>query len=490
MVMWRDQLEGISVDDMEKPNDNLGHTENTKAKPTLMFEIQKPATETIAYFNGFRKVIHMDTGIVKQERDGPIEFQHPFFKQEQDDLLENIKRKVSSARPEDNIICQEDLTKIQSSVQNVQAKQEGLELMLTTLQRENEALWREVSDLRQKHANQQQVIRKIIQFIISLVQNNRVVSLKRKRPLLMNNNGSKSKFIHQVYEELGSTSTLNGLKKKQGTSDDVAIYDITDDAAGDLKKREGATQRNQEIKNTTNMVETIQVVDGSCDDMVIVDGEKSEKSTSLSTAETLETSSAVPESTPLASSAVQTNKQPALSSEDPVKMMDLILNENGALSQNISLLGKVELMDYLDSIDCSLEDFQAMLHGKQFSIDPDLLLDGTEPPKDDLVSKENKNSETHADKQLIQYKSCPLMAFQDGCSTLISETNTLIPELSESQLLHPKESSDFLDTTFELEETTRSKLIRLEPLTEAEATEATLFNLCELSPVETPILEM
>jgi hypothetical protein len=30
-------------------------------------------------------------------------------------------------------------------------------------------------------------------------------------------------------------------------------------------------------------------------------------------------------------------------------------------------------MDYLDSIDCSLEDFQAMLYGKQFSIDPDIL---------------------------------------------------------------------------------------------------------------------
>lgn len=34
---------------------------------------------------------------------------------------------------------------------------------------------------------------------------------------------------------------------------------------------------------------------------------------------------------------------------------------------------RVELMDYLDSIDCSLEDFQAMLYGKQFSIDPDIL---------------------------------------------------------------------------------------------------------------------
>lgn len=30
-------------------------------------------------------------------------------------------------------------------------------------------------------------------------------------------------------------------------------------------------------------------------------------------------------------------------------------------------------MDYLDSIDCSLEDFQAMLYEKQFGIDFDPL---------------------------------------------------------------------------------------------------------------------
>lgn len=44
--------------------------------------------------DGFRKVMHIDTGLVKQERDGPVEFQHPYFKHGQDDLLENIKRKV------------------------------------------------------------------------------------------------------------------------------------------------------------------------------------------------------------------------------------------------------------------------------------------------------------------------------------------------------------------------------------------------------------
>lgn len=48
----------------------------------------------VIHQDGFRKVMHIDTGIVKQERDGPVEFQHPYFKHGQDDLLENIKRKV------------------------------------------------------------------------------------------------------------------------------------------------------------------------------------------------------------------------------------------------------------------------------------------------------------------------------------------------------------------------------------------------------------
>ncbi|XP_066229675.1 heat shock factor protein 2-like [Saccopteryx leptura] len=84
---------------------------------------------------GFHKVVHIDSGIVKQERDGPVEFQHPYFKQGQDDLLENIKRKVSSSKPEENKIRQEDLTKIISSAQKVQIKQETIESRLSELKR-------------------------------------------------------------------------------------------------------------------------------------------------------------------------------------------------------------------------------------------------------------------------------------------------------------------------------------------------------------------
>uniref|UniRef100_A0A3Q3X3Y8 HSF-type DNA-binding domain-containing protein n=1 Tax=Mola mola TaxID=94237 RepID=A0A3Q3X3Y8_MOLML len=111
---------------------------------------------------GFRKVMHIDTGFVKQERDGPVEFQHPYFKHGQDGLLENIKRKVSNTRPEDNKIRHEDLTKILASVQSVHSQQENIDTRLAALKRENEALWMEISDLRQKHAHQQQLIKKVV----------------------------------------------------------------------------------------------------------------------------------------------------------------------------------------------------------------------------------------------------------------------------------------------------------------------------------------
>ena len=50
--------------------------------------------------------------------------------------------------------------------------------------------------------------------------------------------------------------------------------------------------------------------------------------------------SRISDSSGATSSALQLNKPSGLSLEDPVKMMDSILNENGAISQNINLLGK------------------------------------------------------------------------------------------------------------------------------------------------------
>uniref|UniRef100_A0A8C9S752 Heat shock transcription factor 2 n=1 Tax=Scleropages formosus TaxID=113540 RepID=A0A8C9S752_SCLFO len=437
---------------------------------------------------GFRKVMHIDTGIVKQERDGPVEFQHPFFKHGQDELLENIKRKVSSTRPEENKIRQEDLSKILTSVQNIHGKQETIDSRLATLKRENEALWREIADLRQKHVHQQQVIKKLIQFIITLVQNNSVLGLKRKRPLLLNSNGKKSKFIHPIFDD-GVVNGLNGLKNNSDISDDVIICDLTDEdaeVAEDTSKN--FDQRDVEIVEVQIEDDTAALVEASAE-REIADG--------LETA--CEDIAETPADIPQTSSALQVNKPSGLSLEDPVKMMDSILSENEAISQNISLLGKVELMDYLDSIDCSLEDFQAMLSGKQFSIDADiaeLFSPNSTGNSNDISGYTAKVSlVTCIYKQLIQYTSCPLLAFLDGCSSLPSEPEAPPCDLGENLLERTTDDpSDLLEQSLDTQELPRSTLIRLEPLTEAEASEASLFYLCELNPdgpgPEAPQLEV
>ncbi|XP_002714839.1 heat shock factor protein 2 isoform X2 [Oryctolagus cuniculus] len=438
---------------------------------------------------GFRKVVHIDSGIVKQERDGPVEFQHPYFKQGQDDLLENIKRKVSSSKPEENKIRQEDLTKIISSAQKVQIKQETIESRLSELKSENESLWKEVSELRAKHAQQQQVIRKIVQFIVTLVQNNQLVSLKRKRPLLLNTNGAPKKnlFQHIVKEPTDNHhhkvphSRTEGLKPRERISDDIIIYDVTDDNA-DEENIPVIPETNEDVisdPSSCNQYPDIVIVEDDNEDEyapVIQSGEQSEQARES-------VSSGSDGTSPLMSSAIQLNGSSSLTTEDPVTMMDSILNDN------INLLGKVELLDYLDSIDCSLEDFQAMLSGRQFSIDPDLLVDsenkGLETTKNNVVqqvSEEGRKSKSKPDKQLIQYTAFPLLAFLDGNpASAVEQGSTTASSEVMSSVDKPIEVDELLDSSLD-QEPTQSKLVRLEPLTEAEASEATLFYLCELAP--------
>ncbi|XP_054678826.1 heat shock factor protein 2 isoform X2 [Grus americana] len=452
---------------------------------------------------GFRKVVHVDSGIVKLERDGPVEFQHPYFKQGREDLLEHIKRKVSSSRPEENKIRQEDLSKIISSAQKVQSKQETIDSRLSALKRENESLWREVAELRAKHLQQQQVIRKIVQFIVTLVQNNQLVSLKRKRPLLLNTNGpTKSNVFQQIVKEPADTKhhvPLNrneGLKQREQISDDIIIYDVTEDVGDeenpmcDEENLPITPEANEDItsdsSNCSHSPDIVIVEDDNEEEYApVIQGDKNTESIAVAANDPL---SPVSDSTsPLMSSAVQLNNQSTLTAEDPVSMMDSILNENGVISQNINLIGKVELLDYLDSIDCSLEDFQAMLSGRQFSIGPDLLVDmeakGIETTKNNAgpaASQETQVSKPKSDKQLIQWTAFPLLAFLDGNPGSAVESGSSAAE-TPSSVDKALEVDELLESSLD-PQPTQSKLVRLEPLTEAEASEATLFYLCELAP--------
>ncbi|XP_034748567.1 heat shock factor protein 1 isoform X1 [Etheostoma cragini] len=142
---------------------------------------------------GFRKVVHIEQGgLVKPEKDD-TEFQHQFFIRGQEGLLDNIKRKVTtvaSVRQDEAKMAADDVHRILNDVQLIKGKQETIDSRISSMKHENEALWREVASLRQKHLQQQKVVNKLIQFLVSLVQSNRIMGVKRKIPLMLSDSSS------------------------------------------------------------------------------------------------------------------------------------------------------------------------------------------------------------------------------------------------------------------------------------------------------------
>ncbi|KAM7283949.1 heat shock factor protein isoform X1 [Ixodes scapularis] len=185
---------------------------------------------------GFRKVANIDQGALKSDRES-IEFFHNFFIRGQECMLEFIKRKVPAGRnggPEDSRVHGDVLKELLSDVGSMQGRQEHVDQLLTDMKKENEALWREVAVLRQKHHKQQQIVEKLIQFLVTLVQANRNITVKRKLPLMLHDSSSakaprlkKSSFVAAADGQI-STPDYQVSSPASQISEGPVIRDVTD----------------------------------------------------------------------------------------------------------------------------------------------------------------------------------------------------------------------------------------------------------------------
>ncbi|EDX07615.1 GD25415 [Drosophila simulans] len=138
---------------------------------------------------GFHKITSIDNGGLRFDRD-EIEFSHPFFKRNSPFLLDQIKRKISNNKNGDDkgALKPEAMSKILTDVKVMRGRQDNLDSRFSAMKQENEVLWREIASLRQKHAKQQQIVNKLIQFLITIVQPSRNMSgVKRHVQLMINN---------------------------------------------------------------------------------------------------------------------------------------------------------------------------------------------------------------------------------------------------------------------------------------------------------------
>ena len=120
---------------------------------------------------------------------------------------------------------------ILSDVESMKGRQDSVDTMLNNMKRENEALWREVAILRQKHMKQQQIVEKLLHFLVSIVQkqmNVNVGGIKRKAPLMIDSSGNQRKILKPNKDNIGMASSPGGSGP--------VISDITDmeENAGDF----------------------------------------------------------------------------------------------------------------------------------------------------------------------------------------------------------------------------------------------------------------
>ncbi|KAJ7338258.1 hypothetical protein JRQ81_010994 [Phrynocephalus forsythii] len=408
---------------------------------------------------GFRKVIHIEQGgLVKPDKDD-TEFQHPYFLRGQERLLENIKRKVttmSGIKNEDIKVRQDSMTKLLTDVQMMKGKQETMDSKLLAMKHENEALWREVASLRQKHTQQQKVVNKLIQFLISLVQSNHILGVKRKIPLMLNDGSSA-----HALPKYGRQYSLEHVHAPSPFSASSPAY-----GGSTLYSPDPSANSGPIISDVTELAPS----SPSASPNSSLDGERHSPLIRIKEEPPSPAGSPpIEESSPAGAPATETPLSPSafidcILQEDPPCSIRAPSANNAPAGQppaapekclSVACLDKNELSEHLDTIDSSLDNLQTMLSAHGFSVDTSALLDLFSPSVtvtdmnlpdldsslasiQDLLSSQEQQKAAEAEdssgdpgKQLVHYTAQPLFLVDSSSVDVGTEDVPIFFELGE-----------------------------------------------------------
>nr|DBA23873.1 TPA: hypothetical protein GDO54_011590 [Pyxicephalus adspersus] len=354
------------------------------------------------YLPGFRKVVHIEQGgLLKPEKDD-TEFQHPYFIRGHEHLLENIKRKVnnlSGVKTDDVKVRQDNVGKLLSDVQLMKGKQENMDCRLLAMKHENEALWREVASLRQKHAQQQKVVNK--------------VKSESGRPLMLNDSSSAHslpKYNRQYsLEHVGGAATFPG-----------SFSGYADSACYSPEPLEGPIISDvTEVAQSSPSASPSPSLDGS--PVILIKEEPHSPP-----------SPAIPEHSPVSQESAENVLSPSTfidsilqdsepsegTAKDAVQDAESSLTVASAMQPaepclSVARLDKNELNDHVDIIDSGLDSLQSIFNPHNFSVDSGALLDVSVPYRFcDSPSMYRQG------KQIVHYTGQPLILMNSAGSDL------------------------------------------------------------------------
>ncbi|XP_078040473.1 heat shock factor protein isoform X2 [Augochlora pura] len=215
---------------------------------------------------GFHKKVSVELGGLKCDRD-EMEFAHQFFCKGHPYLVEHIKRKIASSKGQDpslTPIKPELMNKMLTEVRSMRGRQEHLDSRLGAMKRENEALWRELAMLRQKHLKQQQIVNKLIHFLVTLVQPSRSggLSVKRRYPLMIDDSNRQRKQSKLSKAQASPTGPV--IHELDASEPDLdSEYIVAEMLEGDSNPAIQSPEHNSASIIDENNMETIHLVDDS-----------------------------------------------------------------------------------------------------------------------------------------------------------------------------------------------------------------------------------
>uniref|UniRef100_A0A8R1HVJ4 HSF-type DNA-binding domain-containing protein n=1 Tax=Caenorhabditis japonica TaxID=281687 RepID=A0A8R1HVJ4_CAEJA len=118
-------------------------------------------------------------GLTRTESDQDhLEFSHPCFVQHRPDLMQQIKRKVRETKQSVRIVedkqvneqTQQNLEVVMAEMRSMREKARNMEAKMNSLTKENREIWDQMTSMRQQHARQQQYFKKLLHFLVSVMQ--------------------------------------------------------------------------------------------------------------------------------------------------------------------------------------------------------------------------------------------------------------------------------------------------------------------------------
>ncbi|KAM3931606.1 uncharacterized protein RB166_004962 isoform 2-T2 [Leptodactylus fuscus] len=182
---------------------------------------------------GFHKVMQDESGAARHDKYCSGRYQHHFFKRGHEELLTKIKRKKSKENVEETLLesgvasqisvpriddgknAPDDMQKILTFLHQLQARQDILDTAVESLKRENEALWKEVLQLR---PTQQQ-----FETVTASQSFEQMATLQTNQPLMIDSTGNYNQLAmskstqnsDQAYDNRSAWST--DRKSSRGT---------------------------------------------------------------------------------------------------------------------------------------------------------------------------------------------------------------------------------------------------------------------------------